>query len=609
MNRPDFNIPRIAAAAGLLTSCLALSLAWQPAAAWPGYGEVIDNFCVGYDGSTPYKDLGGNGCLLCHQNNSGSGSQPGTWTWWRSGTYTLFCTGTPPNRAPDGTITSPGFDIQVAAGSTVRFEGQGTDPDGDSLSYAWSFDIGTASGPGPHFVNYANPGTYVARLTVADETLTDPTPPSRRITVTAPTSCIDADGDGFETGDASCAPLDCDDADSLVNPGAIEDCSDGIDNNCNGLIDIADASAVGCAGCLDSDGDLFSPEGGTCGPIDCDDTDAAVNPGAVEICNDGVDNDCDYYLDETDAECSGEDCIGALLPVPSFPVLVSLEPDRWMAEPLEGLSVSESMYVFVADQPGITQVRWLLDGAPHQTENKAPWDFAGTGAGVANPFNTRELTNGWHSIFAEVQLQTGRSHGFGAAFLVANRALPQAPSCTIDQPSGPKTIRVGDRVEFAGTGLDPDAALPLSFAWDFGGAAPAVSIEDPGSIRFEQTGTFKVSFTVTDNSGLSCPTPASVEIKVEAADEPFTAHAISTKYVTEGHKKDWERRPASCRTCHGSNLSGTAASSTFADRVWPSKERQPDGSKLKRYSKGAIVGCMDCHRLELKEEDDREHDD
>ncbi|MSP23602.1 MAG: hypothetical protein EXR75_00250 [Myxococcales bacterium] len=48
---------------------------------------------------------------------------------------------------------------------------------------------------------------------------------------------------------------------------------------------------------FDADGDGFD-EG-----ADCDDEDARVFPGAGEQCKDGVDNDCDGYLDAEDAEC------------------------------------------------------------------------------------------------------------------------------------------------------------------------------------------------------------------------------------------------------------------------------------------------------------------
>ena len=45
----------------------------------------------------------------------------------------------------------------------------------------------------------------------------------------------DGDGDGF-TGDAG----DCDDANSAINPAAPENCTDSIDNNCDGTADAAD---------------------------------------------------------------------------------------------------------------------------------------------------------------------------------------------------------------------------------------------------------------------------------------------------------------------------------------------------------------------------------
>jgi len=50
--------------------------------------------------------------------------------------------------------------------------------------------------------------------------------------------------------------------------------------------------------CTDNDGDGYAVEGGNCGPVDCDDTDADVNPGVDEICDDGIDNNCDGETDE-----------------------------------------------------------------------------------------------------------------------------------------------------------------------------------------------------------------------------------------------------------------------------------------------------------------------
>lgn len=39
--------------------------------------------------------------------------------------------------------------------------------------------------------------------------------------------------------------------------------------------------------------------------VDCDDADGSVNPGATEVCDDGVDNDCDLFYDGDDSDCGG----------------------------------------------------------------------------------------------------------------------------------------------------------------------------------------------------------------------------------------------------------------------------------------------------------------
>jgi|GEM_PF-975443 len=109
----------------------------------------------------------------------------------------------------------------------------------------------------------------------------------------APTpTCTDNDGDTFAVEGGDCGPVDCDDANAAVHPGATENCSDNVDNNCNGLVDDLDPAAVGCLVCTDSDGDGFAAEGGACGPVDCNDNSAAVHPGATDIPNNGIDEDC-----------------------------------------------------------------------------------------------------------------------------------------------------------------------------------------------------------------------------------------------------------------------------------------------------------------------------
>ena len=57
------------------------------------------------------------------------------------------------------------------------------------------------------------------------------------------------------------------------------------------------------ADCTNTDGDDYAVEGGKCGPVDCDDGKSSVNPGKIEICDDGFDNNCDGNADAVDATC------------------------------------------------------------------------------------------------------------------------------------------------------------------------------------------------------------------------------------------------------------------------------------------------------------------
>ena len=79
--------------------------------------------------------------------------------------------------------------------------------------------------------------------------------------------------------------------DATINPGASEVSGDGVDNDCDGIVDPPDP---------DLDGDGYTVAGG-----DCDDDDAGIHPGAVEIC-DGIDQDCDGVVDE-ETECFDDD--------------------------------------------------------------------------------------------------------------------------------------------------------------------------------------------------------------------------------------------------------------------------------------------------------------
>jgi hypothetical protein len=144
------------------------------------------------------------------------------------------------------------------------------------------------------------------------------------VTIVGPapdTYYADADGDGFGDPAASVsvptgspAPDgyvayggDCDDADNARHPDGTE-IFNGYDDDCDGSID----EGIEVVTYVDADDDGYgsatapvqmveTQPGGVVEPLpgyvttagDCNDANAAVHPGAVEIVGDGVDNDCD----------------------------------------------------------------------------------------------------------------------------------------------------------------------------------------------------------------------------------------------------------------------------------------------------------------------------
>lgn len=152
--------------------------------------------------------------------------------------------------------------------------------------------------------------------TAEDDDTESPTPVATPTQVPGP---LDNDSDGYASD------VDCNDANAAINPGKAELC-DGIDQNCNTLVDEEATDAL--TWYADSDGDGYGnlssvieacekPANASADGTDCDDAQATVNPAQSEVCGDTYDNNCDgtatpcgtagtVYLTEATATLTGE---------------------------------------------------------------------------------------------------------------------------------------------------------------------------------------------------------------------------------------------------------------------------------------------------------------
>jgi hypothetical protein len=121
-------------------------------------------------------------------------------------------------------------------------------------------------------------------------------------------NCIDNDGDlygAFGNGACTNAGIDCNDNDPAINPGGTDTVCDGIDGNCSGTADdqyVPTPTNCGVGECA-ANGQLECQSGvevDTCVPGDP----VPESPiGSLE-CTDGLDNDCDGPIDGADPGCA-----------------------------------------------------------------------------------------------------------------------------------------------------------------------------------------------------------------------------------------------------------------------------------------------------------------
>lgn len=173
---------------------------------------------------------------------------------------------------------------------------------------------------------------------------------------------------------------DCDDTDPTINPSALEIPDNGIDENCNGLIDESNSEVLWYQ---DADGDGFGnpmvdsmsiiqPRGYTNNAQDCEDTNELIYASALEIV-DNLDNNCDGLVDNFAGVCDdftdpGEVVTtGLVCPENPDPATInSISP------PSGGSGEMEIIWMKTTDDPTDGDAQWILIPGSHSMSYNPP---------------------------------------------------------------------------------------------------------------------------------------------------------------------------------------------------------------------------------------------
>jgi len=167
---------------------------------------------------------------------------------------------------------------------------------------------------------------------------------------------------------------------------------------------------------------------------------------------------------------------------------------------------------------GTVTYSWDFSGArsPSTRRDPSPVQFNTPGSflvsvQISGTLNNQPFNQYDHRVVTV--MQTGSPLPFPPpAGPIAGTSLPDG---FITQPAQTVVnVRVGQPVQFAGSGFDPQGLGSLSFQWSFGGARRNINAQNPGSVTFNRVGTYVVTLLVENAVGQFDTTPPSVVVSV-----------------------------------------------------------------------------------------------
>ncbi len=373
------------------------------------------------------------------------------------------------NRQP---VLAPIGNKAVGVGQLLEFGIIASDADRDRLTYAAaglpegaSFD--TTTGQFSWIPNASQVGNHSMTFTVSDQfSGVDGETITVLVSVAPVAQCadgIDNDGDGLtDLADAGCADAADDDESNVVPP---TQCADGADNDGDGLTDSDDP------GCSNAD--------------DNDESNGVVPPGSTQ-CSDTVDNDGDGFIDLADTGCINEtdnDESNIILPINRAPMVT-----------ITGTTtINEGETLRLTATAADVDNDFLIMSFTETLPGAAP-------ALQVTGVNTRVLT--WTSGFADAGIYT-------VTFTVndgVNQPVSQTVTVTVGNVNGAPVItsipvdliREGQEYRYQVVAVDPDND-PLTYRLIE--APPGMTMNAAGVITWTPARTQRASVKIVVSDG------------------------------------------------------------------------------------------------------------
>ena len=193
------------------------------------------------------------------------------------------------------------------------------------------------------------------------------------------------------------------------------------------------------------------------------------------------------------------------------------------------------------------------------------WDFGGMAMSTLQDPTMMFATGGMYLVSYTCTDSRGLADSTPATIMIIVNGPPDG---VIDMPAMDVTINEGDSIDFQATCIDPDGSMTFTHTWDFGGGPAASMVEDPGMTTFMTAGSYVVTYTCADGTGMGDPTPGTITVTVNALPNGVIDTPTGDVSITTGSAVDFTATctdPEMGAVTHAWDFGGGAGVSTLED--------------------------------------------